>query len=104
MHDINELDDYFRDLEAQNKFSGVGLITQGEATLYAGAYGYSRAGLERHHIDKTPELSQAQMQHEKDLSELALRWNNAIKLSTSAPTPSPFSVSTCPKRWRTLTR
>lgn len=40
-------------------------------------YRYSRAGLERHRIDQATALSQAQMQHEKELRELAL--NGIIK-------------------------
>src|SRR5215216_6473969 len=35
------LDRYFQTLEAQNKFSGVVLITQGTSQLYAAAYGYA---------------------------------------------------------------
>ncbi len=37
----NDLDAYFRDLEAQDKFSGVSLITQGETILYANSHGYA---------------------------------------------------------------
>ena len=44
MNGLNELDAYFRDLEAQDKFSGIGLITQGNTTLYAGSYGYANRG------------------------------------------------------------
>lgn len=35
------LDRYFQELEEQDKFSGVVLITQGKSQLYAGAYGYA---------------------------------------------------------------
>jgi CubicO group peptidase (beta-lactamase class C family) len=35
------LDQYFRDLEARDAFSGVVLITQGKSSLYAAAYGYA---------------------------------------------------------------
>jgi CubicO group peptidase (beta-lactamase class C family) len=35
------LDRYFQELEAQDKFSGVVLITQGGKQLYAGAFGYA---------------------------------------------------------------
>ena len=35
------LDRYFHELEAQNKFSGVIMITQGENCLYEGAFGYA---------------------------------------------------------------
>jgi len=38
---FESLDQYFRELEQQNKFSGVVLITQGESQLYAGAHGYA---------------------------------------------------------------
>jgi CubicO group peptidase (beta-lactamase class C family) len=41
MSAISELDRYFRELEEQDKFSGVALITQGKSQLYAGAYGYA---------------------------------------------------------------
>ena len=41
MNLANELNDYFRDLEAQNAFSGVARITQGRTQLYAGAFGYA---------------------------------------------------------------
>jgi len=41
MNATSELDRYFRELEEQNKFSGVVLITQGKSQLYAGAYGYA---------------------------------------------------------------
>jgi CubicO group peptidase (beta-lactamase class C family) len=32
---------YFHELEAEDKFSGVVLITRGETTLYSGAFGYA---------------------------------------------------------------
>jgi CubicO group peptidase (beta-lactamase class C family) len=35
------LDRYFQELEGQDRFSGVVLITQGDSRLYAGAYGYA---------------------------------------------------------------
>lgn len=35
------LDRYFQELEKQDKFSGVVLVTQGRSQLYAGAYGYA---------------------------------------------------------------
>jgi CubicO group peptidase (beta-lactamase class C family) len=38
---LHELDQHFRELEQQHKFSGVVLITQGDAQLYARAYGYA---------------------------------------------------------------
>jgi CubicO group peptidase (beta-lactamase class C family) len=38
---LHELDQHFRELEQQHKFSGVVLITQGDAQLYASAYGYA---------------------------------------------------------------
>lgn len=41
MLDMAELEHYFQALEAQEKFSGVVLITQGHAQLFAGAYGYA---------------------------------------------------------------
>jgi CubicO group peptidase (beta-lactamase class C family) len=37
----SELDPYFTDLEKADQFSGVALITQGEANLYRGAFGYA---------------------------------------------------------------
>jgi CubicO group peptidase (beta-lactamase class C family)/GNAT superfamily N-acetyltransferase len=37
----NELDHYFQTLEKEHKFSGVVLITQGDLSLYAGAFGYA---------------------------------------------------------------
>ena len=39
MNAATALDHYFQDLEARDAFSGVALITQGEASLYAAAYG-----------------------------------------------------------------
>jgi CubicO group peptidase (beta-lactamase class C family) len=41
MRATTTLDHYFQALEAQNKFSGVVLITQGTSQLYAAAYGYA---------------------------------------------------------------
>jgi CubicO group peptidase (beta-lactamase class C family) len=35
------LNSYFHELEADDKFSGVVLVTRGETTLYAGAFGYA---------------------------------------------------------------
>jgi len=35
------LDRYSQELEQQDGFSGVVLITQGDSRLYAGAYGYA---------------------------------------------------------------
>ena len=46
------LDRYFRELEEADRFSGVVLITQGKARLYAGAYGHaSRAWRIRNSLD-----------------------------------------------------
>jgi CubicO group peptidase (beta-lactamase class C family) len=41
MNAAGVLDRYFHELEEQDRFSGVVLITQGESQLYAGAYGYA---------------------------------------------------------------
>jgi len=41
MRTTNLLNQYFQELEEQNKFSGVVLITQGKSRLYTGAYGYA---------------------------------------------------------------
>ena len=41
MNTTDTLDQYFQDLEAQDAYSGVVLITQGETRLFAGAYGYA---------------------------------------------------------------
>jgi CubicO group peptidase (beta-lactamase class C family) len=41
MNATSVLDQYFHQLEEQDQFSGVVLITQGESQLYAGAYGYA---------------------------------------------------------------
>lgn len=41
MNAVKELDLYFQQLEKQNPFSGVALITQGNSQLYAGTYGYA---------------------------------------------------------------
>jgi CubicO group peptidase (beta-lactamase class C family) len=35
------LDSYFKELEQQGRFSGVVLITQGQSSLFSGAYGYA---------------------------------------------------------------
>ena len=37
----DELTTYLQTLEAADQFSGVVLITQGDARLFAGAYGYA---------------------------------------------------------------
>jgi len=41
MQATTDLDLYFSELEAQDKFSGVVLITQGNTELYSAAYGYA---------------------------------------------------------------
>lgn len=41
MNATEGLDRYFQELEEQNKFSGVVLITRGQERLYARAYGYA---------------------------------------------------------------
>jgi CubicO group peptidase (beta-lactamase class C family) len=41
MLDSAQVDRYFRDLEQQNAYSGVVLVTQGATQLFAGAYGYA---------------------------------------------------------------
>ena len=41
MSETSELDQHFQELDEQDKFSGVVLITQGKSQLYAGAYGYA---------------------------------------------------------------
>ena len=41
MKSFDELNRYFQELEEQDEFSGVVLITQGDAQLYSGAYGYA---------------------------------------------------------------
>jgi len=41
MNATRTLEVYFRELERQDKFSGVVLVTQGESRLYAEAYGYA---------------------------------------------------------------
>lgn len=38
---FQSLDNYFHELEAQEKYSGVVLITQGSRKLFSGAYGYA---------------------------------------------------------------
>jgi len=48
----HELEQYFQELEQRDEFSGVVLITQGAAQLYAAAYGYaSRAWKIRNTLD-----------------------------------------------------
>jgi len=52
MNTVETLDQYFRALEAQEAFSGVVLVTQGDCELYAAAYGYaSRAWRIRNTLD-----------------------------------------------------
>lgn len=52
MNTIDELTTYFQKLEAQDQFSGVALITQGDTQLFAGAYGYaSRAWQVKNTLD-----------------------------------------------------
>lgn len=52
MNSIDELTTYFQTLEAQDKFSGVALITQGDTELFVGAYGYaSRAWKVKNTLD-----------------------------------------------------
>jgi len=41
---INELTTYLQALEATDQFAGVVLITQGDASLFTGAYGYANRG------------------------------------------------------------
>jgi CubicO group peptidase (beta-lactamase class C family) len=41
MHQINLLDRYFQELEGEDKYSGVVLLTQGKSRLYTGAFGYA---------------------------------------------------------------
>jgi CubicO group peptidase (beta-lactamase class C family) len=41
MNAAGELIQYFLELEAQDRFSGVVLVTQGSLEVYAGAYGYA---------------------------------------------------------------
>jgi CubicO group peptidase (beta-lactamase class C family) len=41
MNATREIDQYFRELEEQSRYSGVVLITQGASRLYAGAFGYA---------------------------------------------------------------
>jgi CubicO group peptidase (beta-lactamase class C family) len=41
MRNVDELEQYFRGLEARDEFSGVVLATRGDATLFSGAYGYA---------------------------------------------------------------
>ena len=52
MSTVDELQHYFQALEAEDKFSGVVLITQDRSTLYQGAFGYaSRAWKIRNSLD-----------------------------------------------------
>jgi CubicO group peptidase (beta-lactamase class C family) len=52
MSGVNELEQYFQELEEQEEFSGVVLITQGNSQLYAGGYGYaSRSWKIRNSLD-----------------------------------------------------
>lgn len=52
MSTMNQLNDYLQRLAAQDKFSGVALITQGDSELFAGAYGYaSRAWQVKNTLD-----------------------------------------------------
>lgn len=44
MNDFADLQQYFQQLEAEDKFSGVVLITQGDSPLYEGAFGYAHRG------------------------------------------------------------
>ena len=41
MNYINKLDQLFQELEDKDEFSGVVLITKGEAEIYSGAFGYA---------------------------------------------------------------
>ena len=41
MHALNELEQYFRELENSDQYSGVALITRGKSRLFAEAYGYA---------------------------------------------------------------
>jgi len=52
MNYINKLDQLFQELEEKDAFSGVVLITKGEAELYSGAFGYaSRAWKIKNDLD-----------------------------------------------------
>jgi CubicO group peptidase (beta-lactamase class C family) len=44
MSAFDDLHLYFQKLEAEDRFSGVVLITQGRSSLYAGAFGYAHRG------------------------------------------------------------
>lgn len=49
---VSELNGYFRELEEQDRFSGVVFITQGSREIFTGAYGYaSRAWKIKNHLD-----------------------------------------------------
>jgi len=41
MNYLNEIDQLFQELEEKDEFSGVVLITKGEAEIYSGAFGYA---------------------------------------------------------------
>jgi len=41
MTDVSELKEYFRELEEQDLYSGVVLITKGDAEIFTGEYGYA---------------------------------------------------------------
>ncbi len=52
MRNLEELEQYFRGLEARDAFSGVVLVTRGAVPLFAGAYGYaSRAWQVRNSLE-----------------------------------------------------
>ena len=52
MNARDSIDSYFRELEEQNKYSGVVLLTRGASRLFAGAYGYaSRSWKKRNTLD-----------------------------------------------------
>jgi len=52
MNTVKKLNQYFKNLENKDEFSGVVLITQGEKELYSGAFGYaSRAWKIRNSLD-----------------------------------------------------
>ena len=52
MRNLEELEQYFRGLEASDEFSGVVLVTRGAAPLFTGAYGYaSRAWQVRNSLE-----------------------------------------------------
>jgi CubicO group peptidase (beta-lactamase class C family) len=52
MTDVSELKEYFRELEEQDLYSGVVLITKGDAEIFTGEYGYaSRAWKVRNSLE-----------------------------------------------------